>query len=443
MNHFSLELIDYQNKDQYPKKLTELIEKIYQEIDDKTFKNNKELLTNSDTAKSITNLIKDRFNLNVVFDPEFSEYYMAAIIPFMSDYLSSSSSTNKITLKKITEILSGINIFKHYKKLEKEKENYYKKIHDKKGYVDKKNARVGGYLSEVKNYLLINFFVLKQYDITPIEVAGIVTHELGHSFTGLETHHRLTTTNSTIADILEDINNNKKSKAMYTFKKHFDYKDIEKASLDSNEEIVDFYGKLAKVYVGELNSQLMNNKYDETNFENLADSFAVRFNLGEALVTGLNKLHLSSGSLAKKNSLGVWSFVIIDFIVYSLYFYFYGLAGVALISLIFLALANIPKGDMTYDDPLDRYNRIRNGIINNLKNKKIPTIIAENLLEQLEMIDSIVKNHAELYSVIQNVFGFFDIINKNDKHYIELQQTIENSLNNHLFKSYWDVKLKT
>ena len=52
-------------------------------------------------------------------------------------------------------------------------------------------------------------------------------------------------------------------------------KDLEEKSLGTKEEIYDFYGKLANTYLGELNSQIVNNKYDQTNYENLAYCFTV------------------------------------------------------------------------------------------------------------------------------------------------------------------------
>jgi hypothetical protein len=433
MKSLANELIHYQNNDKFPDRLTNLVENIYKEIDAGKYKTNKELLAKSDYATGIEKLIRERFNLNVVFDKEFSEYYMAAIIPFMSDYLSASSSLNNLGPKVLSDLFSGINIYKHYQQIEKERESYFSRIHNRKGFVDKKNARVGGYLADVKNYLLINFFTLKAENETPAEVTAIITHEIGHAFTGLETHYKLQTTNSTIMDVVDNLNRNKNDKALYTFKKKFDEKDLEKASLDNNQEITDFYGKLANTYLGELNSQLINNKYDETNFENMADSFAVRFNLGRDLFTGLHKLHAKYGMVTQKTSFFYWSLLIIEFLAITIQFILLGPVSIAMTALILLAFANLPAMQMTYDDPMGRYNRIKNGIINNLKNEKLPTAVVKDLLSQFTLIDSVMKNSTHFESIAEKVFGSLDFVNKTDNYYIRLQQTIENSLNNVLF----------
>lgn len=433
MKPIATEMIHYQNNDKFPDRLTAIVEGVYQQIDSKKYKNNRDLLSKSEFAPLIQKLIRERFNLNVEFDVEFSEYYMAAIIPFMSDYLSASSSLNNLGPKVLSDLFSGINIYKHYQQIEKERETYFARIHNRKGFVDKKNARVGGYLSDVKNYLLINFFTLKAEQMTPREVTAIITHEIGHAFTGLESHHKLTTGNATIMDVLDNLNRNRNDKAMYTFKKTFDAKDLEKASLDNNKEITDFYGKLAHTYLGELDSQLINNKYDETNFENMADSFAVRFNLGRELVTGLHKLHTNYGMVTQRTSFFYWSILMIEFLLLTVQFILLGPVVMGMVALILLAFTNLPSGHMTYDHPLDRYNRIKNGIVNNLKNEKLPKKAAEDLLDQFFLIDSVMKHSTEFKGIVETVFGPLDFVNKTDKYYIRLQQTIENSLNNILF----------
>ena len=433
MKSIANEMIHYQNNDKFPERLTAIVENIFKQIDSKKFKNNRELLTKSEFAPLIQKLIRERFNLNVEFDAEFSEYYMAAIIPFMSDYLSSVSSVNNLGPKVLSDLFAGINIFKHYQKIEKERESYFARIHNRKGFIDKKHARVGGYLADVKHYLLINFFMLKAEDETPAEVAAIILHEIGHAFTGLETHHRLTTGNATIMDVLNNINKNQSDKAIYTFKKNFDAKDLEKAALDNNKEITDFYGKVANTYLGELNSQLINNKYDETNFENMADSFAVRFNMGRELFTSLHKLHERHGMVTQRTSMFYWTILMIEFLLLSIQFIILGPAVMGVVALILLAFTNMPAGHMTYDHPVDRYNRIKNGIVNNLKNDKLPYSTAKDLIEQFLLIDSVMKHSTEFKGIVDTLFDPLDFVNRSDNYYIRLQQTIENSLNNILF----------
>lgn len=433
MKTLSLELISYQNNDKFPEKLTSLIEKIYEDIGNFIYLENEILIDKSNTIRDIEKLIKDRFNLTVLFDKEFSNYYPAAMIPFQSDYLTEIGTLRNIGPNVFSSLFGSNNIFKHIKVLEKEKEAYFKRIHNRKGFVDLKNARVGGYLADVKNYLIVNFFVLKSEGLTPEEVTAVILHELGHAFIGLETHYRLETTNSTILEILDNINKNKQEKAIYIFKKHFDQQDIEKASLGNNEEIQDFYGKLANAYLGELKSQLVNSKYDETNYENLSDSFAGRFNVSKDLVTGLHKLHLKYGTIIP-NSYAIYATIfIIQVMLLGLLLVLGGIPGIALATFLFLFICGNDDTTMTYDFPIERYIRIKNGIINNLKNPNLPDKLTKNLLEQFLIIDNIIQESGYFKGILPTLSDFILPANRDNIYYINLQRKIEDSLNNILF----------
>lgn len=432
MKTLATELIAYQNGDRFPDQLKDLIERIYDEIDAKTYKGNKELLERSAYPAKIEKLIKDRFNLTVLFDKELAEYLPAAIVPFMSDYLTEASTLNRISSSTFGSIFGGTNIFKHVKQLTKEKEAYFKRIHNRRGFVDRKNARVGGYLADVRNYLILNFYTLRGEDLTPDEMVDIVLHELGHAFVGLETHHRLSTTNSTIAGILDDLNNHQTDRAYYVFKKTFEPKDLDKAALGGQKEITDFYGKLATTYLGELSSQMHNAKYDETNYENLADSFANRFNRGKHLVSGLHKLHLKYGAVQESRSLYA-TLLFLDILSNALLLVLCGWYGAVLAAFLVFVVCNDSATTMTYDFPRDRYNRIKNGIVHNLKNPHLPKALVKDLLTQYRFIDEVVEKSMEFKGVLPYLADYILPNNRENNYYRHLQTNIENSLNSILF----------
>lgn len=432
MHSIALELIKYQNNDKFAEKLSAIVDNIYTEIDNNLYKDNKALIEKSSSIKKIESLIKSRFNLNMVLDKELHVYYPAAIIPFLSDNLTSIDQLNRIDYASIKEMLSG-NIFKHIKDIEKEREKYLQRIHNRKGSVDLKNARVSGYLADVKHYLIIDFFSLKDLDLTPGETAAVILHEIGHAFVGLETHHRLESTNSTIADIVDNINNNKPDKAVYIFKRHFSSADLENTSLNNNKEITDFYGKLANAYIGEIKSQFVNSKYDETNFENLADSFAVRMNVGQDLTTALHKLHTKYGAIIPNSKVLYGILMFIDILVCIAILLLLGPIGAVLLIFFIMFLYGSSSEHMTYDFPIERYNRIKNGIVNNLKNLDLPKDVAKALLAQYSFISKIIEDSDYFKSSLHVVSDFILPSNRSNNYYIHLQQTIENNLNNILF----------
>ena len=441
MSIISQEMIQYQNNDMFPQKLTEKIEYIYKEIDNGLYLDNKNLIDKSGYIKEIQTLICNRFNMNIVFDKELHVFYPAAIIPFFSDYLSDLSSLKNIGSDKFSAIFKFNNVFKHVNEIEKEKKTILAKLHNRKGYIDMKHARVGGYLSEIKHYLIIDFFALKDSEIVPSELTAIILHEIGHAFGGLEYHHKLETTNSTIADILNEMNNNNPEKAVYVFKKHFSQKEFEEISVSNSNEINDFYGKVALAYLGEIKTQMGNSKYDETNFENLADSFATRFNLGKELVSGLNKLNKRYGLVFDNNRMTYSILLFVDLLLNILFLAVFKLPGAIIMMAIIVVLFNSDNTNMTYDFPLERYNRVKNGIINNLKNINLPEDFVKELLLQFVFINETIEKSLYFKDVKGHIADILLSSNRNNNYYINLQQSIENNLNNLLFVKAQQIKV--
>lgn len=433
MKTISQEMIKYQNSDTFPQKLTEKIEYIYKEIENNIFMDNKTLIEKSGYIKEVQTLICNRFNMNIVFDKELHVFYPAAIIPFFSDYLSDLSSMKNIGSDKFSAIFKFNDVFKHVNEIEKEKKAILTKLHNRKGYVDLKNARVGGYLSEIKHYLIIDFFALREQEIVPSELTAIILHEIGHAFGGLEYHHKLETTNSTIADVLNEMNNNNHDKAVYIFKKHFSQKEFEDISVSDSKEINDFYGKVALAYLGEIKTQMANSKYDETNFENLADSFAARFNMGKDLVSGLNKLNRRYGLVHENNRMTFSILLFIDLLLNIIFLALFKVPGAIVMMAILITLYNSDNSNMTYDFPLERYNRVKNSIINNLKNINLPDELVKDLLSQFIFINEVIEKSMYFKDVKGRIADILLSSNRNNNYYISLQQSIENNLNNLLF----------
>ena len=433
MKTISQEIIKYQNNDIFPQKLTEKIQYVYKEIENGLYMDNKTLIEKSGYIKEIQILICNRFNMNIVFDKELHVFYPAAIIPFFSDYLADLSSLKNIGSDKFSTIFKFNDVYKHIGEIDKEKKAILAKLHNRKGYIDMKNARVGGYLSEIKHYLIVDFFALKNAEIEPLELTSIILHEVGHAFTGLEYHHKLETTNSTIADVLNEINNNNPDKAVYIFKRHFSQKEFEEISVSNSSEINDFYGKIALAYLHEIKTQLGNSKYDETNFENLADSFATRFNLGKDLVSGLNKLNKRYGLVYENNRMTYSILLFIDLLLNILFLALFKIPGAIIMMAVIVVLYNSDNSNMTYDFPLERYNRVKNGIINNLKNINLPDQLVKDLLAQFVFINETIEKSMYFKDVKSYIADILLSSNRNNNYYINLQQSIENNLNNLLF----------
>lgn len=441
MSLFSMEQIFFQTNDPFKESLINLVRRIYSEIDYKKVKTNSELIQYSPLIKELVKLIKDRFNLTVIMDNKLSNYISAAVIPFSSDYMLSAKDMNQFNSSYFSELFGSTSIFTHLKKIEKEKETIYKRIHNRKGFVDFKGARVGGYLADVRHFLVINFFTLKDEGLNESETAAVICHEIGHIFDGLTTHYKMATSNSAIMDTVNQLNENKTEKAYYTFKRNFGPEDLEEAKLDKDSKITDFYGPLVIRYMKELGNTIHNSKYDKTNYEAMADSFAVRLGFGEHLLTGLDKVYARHGISPYQSKQYFYIAHMVEVMSVVFLLTCLGVIGLALVVTVFSFFAGTHKRDFTYDVPYDRFNRIRNGVISNLKDKHLPLEYTEELLKQMVFIDSVMNNSNNFKSISNIIADYIKPKSKETAAYIEIQQTIENSLNNNLFHSSAKIRV--
>lgn len=437
----SLETIDYQIKDRFPGQLQHIVESIYAELDKTPYKSNKQDIDHHSLITQMEKLIFDRFGLLVLFRGELKIISPAAIIPFFKDYERSNSYFQGVADS--MHETSSLGVVKSIRSIMKERRETAKKIHNKTGYVNTKLARVGGYMSEVRHYLIIDFKRLKEdVGITPSEMVAIILHEIGHAFDGLEEHYRVQTTNRAIFDVLSDINGNKPDKVLYKYKHSFSVKEYKDSQLSTSKERQDFCGELAKRYVESVQSQLQNAKYDETNFENMADSFAARFGMGEYLASGLRRLYAYSGVLVENTmSLRVIN-VTLDVLVNATVFLLIPVYGFIFYIAVMSYLMRISGSTMTYDEVIDRVMRVKNTIVHALlKRLDIPKDVVVDALEQIEYIERMAKETMVYKSLLSELGDILYSDARADRYYIDLQQTIESQLNNRLFIQ--SAKLRT
>lgn len=441
MKVFSFETIDFQNNDKFPDIMSSIVASIYSDIESGLLKTHKELVKHPTYCADIEKAIRARFNLNIVMERNLSTYMVAAIIPFSNDKLTNVGNVNNVSPNTIIEAFNTRGIFTHVNKILKEREEYRKRIHNRTGFVNNKLARVGGYLADVKHHLIVNFHKLKKMGLTPEEVTSVILHEIGHAYTGLENHYKFHTSNAVISGILDDMNNNKIDKALYTYKKHFTSTELTEATLNNQSSITDFYGELARTYVGEISSVLINSKYDETNFENMSDSFATRFNMGTELTSSLVKMYGVEPRSAESVRIMYFINLLFDIVLNVMLLTIFGVGGVIVFLGFIFFISGTDNMSLTYDHFRDRLNRIRNTVVANLKNTDIPDSLVKSLLDQYDYISSVMNGVSD-YTAVSDLLA--DVVltkNRDAAYYIALQKTVENSLNNQLFVTKHRVAL--
>lgn len=318
------------------------------------------------------------------------------------------------------------------------------KIEGKKGNIDIRLAKVSGIFSEYKHPMFFDLWDnFKNQDITPAELTAITLHELGHVFTYYEYSDRLESSNQVLSDLARNyVANGNEENRQYIVKElgySLNLKQETISDLLSTKSRLIFGQKLFIVFFKEVYSQYLDNKYDETSSEQLADNFASRFGYGKFLVSSLSKFYNKNGL----DNNAIYSFV---------FFFNYVLPTLSMIYLIIsIPTGNIfsfiglgifiydlyTSGDryknMTYDDNKYRFKRIRDQYIAMISKTELSAKEMKDIVSSIKMIDNIIKNtrnNDNLYSYISN--AIFKT-NRDAKNSIELQQFLEDLAHNDLY----------
>lgn len=425
----ALEHIDRQNDD-FGEQIEKLVNLIQGEIDNHPEQNPN--LDGSPYVKKLETLIYRRLGLSVTI---YTNKNLAAILPFYSN-------RNHIFL---SEQFRGLNIIEQTK--------FLAESVGKKGTVNLKTAYVTGIFSEYKHPLFLNFILLsKKYNLNAGEITAAILHELGHGFDACYYSDRTDRTNQVLLTVMQRVMDRRGPEDL-----EYVYKELEKITPSVKKETVDRFLNGSKVIAGmawfdivvnTVRSQLQNDKYNETSFEQLADSFASRFGYGKYLITGLSKLHensieTSSGLLTfayllEISAIAATSGLIFLFLAAPATF----AAGLLLAahSLFITYLSGEGMKDYTYDNLKDRYLRIRQDAIDQLKDLSLKKNDIQGILDSIYALDNVVKDVKEYKSLISRISNFIFTTNRNAVNSVEAQKLMEALASNDLFISAAELK---
>lgn len=426
--YYSQELIKYNLDDYYVKDCEDIIEDIFIDIQNGTYKDNKSLIKFSSHIKELQKLIKKRFNINAFFPVEFADLgYDAAVLPILGDSL-----TYSIYKGFFLNGFSYADMVKKIKEITATNNSIMVKNHLKKGYVDFKNAKIGGYLAEYEQNFIMDFFSLKNRGLTPIEVVAVLTHEIGHVFHGLSEHFHLERVNSIYMDIIKEIADNKLDRAIYVYNnKVANEKEFQVKALSESTTREDFNHEVVSSYVDITRAQVINSKYLETDFEAIADNFVVKFGLGDSLASALSKFPNGYVAINVMTTVSTIYFLALILMTGSL-------ISIAAVGSIYLLFVYFLEGDdnvnMTYDVLKERYERIYIAMIQALKPlDKLNDKTIKDLVEKITAIKKIMDEAPDLKIIDRFVANAIFKRHRDAKYYRDLQRFLERGLNTELY----------
>lgn len=332
------------------------------------------------------------------------------------------------------------------------------KMVGKKGTVDLEKAKVTGIFSEYVHECTMAFHTNYLYwGMSPAEQTAILLHELGHAFTYYEFSDRLETTNQVLANlsrVMRDKNANTEQR-VYCLRELEQCFGLKEKTLDelADEKSYTIFGlKLFKRYIHFVQSQMPNEKYDQTSSEQLADNFATRFGYGRHLITGLDRIYKAIGSeeknsFASKHPVLLWILSIFYIAVVAIYFILVITVAPAvaifmlLATLLFTFVSGAGAGHMTYDVLKLRYKRIRQQFIDNIKNQNLSKETLRRCIDEIHFVDKIIEKTYDVRTPMEQISNFIFSMNGAARETLDLQYLLEDLAHNNLFLKSAEFKV--
>jgi hypothetical protein len=428
---YSPESISFQN-DAFHKALTAIID---------TYRDNADGDVRTEFEMALNKCIKDFTNIN--FDCNIGDYQM---------------STEAPSIDKNSPMIEGYGFREAYT-LSKQSLADIRKSRTKQvtGLLDPNAAYVHGYFAELPpTRMFLNAWMIYGqgggvlYDIfdgrkyTSREISAIMMHEIGHIWGYFDFLVRFRTTNQIMATALRTLDGTEDhGKRELIIKETSDMLELD--SIDALELSRKSNMTVYTVIISNLarynRTQSGNAGYDINSFEALADQFASRHGAGRDLVTGLDKL--SKGTIHRRGQMAYFfmEFAKIALFLTGTWVFAVGsiLTGWGVFSLVTSLLLADSHNDW-YDKTGARFTRVRNDLINELKNPHLSKEDSARIREDIDVIDNVNKNYKDHTQFIGLVYDYLIPTGVMKRKDIEFQQALEGMASNKLY--YYANKFK-
>lgn len=411
----ALEAIDFQGPE-FANKLISLFEVVLASTTAK-------LATESKARQEIINLTfkTTGIKINLVFEDDWDNYTIAPYINgnhIFTDPLFRGFQTNDTN-----RLLTVMQNFKS------------------RTFVDLKNAKVGGFFSEVESPIHLGWYDLQVLKVSAKECVAVFLHELGHIFTTYEFYTRTIFTNQALACVARSLN----SVSMQPSDPKHQYVLKKLGEVIADDE--NYYQEITDVKDGTVITSVIIGKtfrpefsdmktigYDYSSCEAQADAFAARFGLGRELVTYLAKSHKLYGtaeySSAERLNIIFSEMTTLVFlptisIAVSIITGNVSVLLLLLLSFMSLLLSGDTFKDFTYDDLKVRFARIKEQLIASIKSKKISDKDKKTVLQSIKEIESAMAEAKKVPDLYRAVANFVFPFNRKIKKAIDLQRDLE------------------
>lgn len=376
--HFAAEAIDFQSP-LFFKELT----LAYQELKGKKVKEAED----GDFAAGVIGIIKR--HTNMVIGMDFGSYDPCVEIPMVD---KNNILINNF-IRNYTNSADGIKLIAEAGGVAR-------------GTVSLKTGKVTGIWTNLNVTIHMPTKMLVGDKYSAEECAAITLHEVGHILTYCEFITRTVTTNQVLAGLSKALDGSgsieQREAALISVQKALSLKELDVKALAKSRgsnvaEVVVIANEARKV-----ESELGHNVYDFNTWEMLADQYAARLGAGRYIVTGLDKLYRGMFNISFRSTPAYLAMEALKFAILIGTMYA-GPAAHLMANIVVLMFAMDGSGDGTYDRPGARFQRVRNQLVEALKDKKLPKKDIERFQADLVAVDDVlarVNDRRQLIGVV-------------------------------------------
>jgi len=340
----------------------------------------------------------------------------------------------------------------HYKAFPELEAEYKKvvetlKLADKsmEGSIDLKNGKVTGLFAKFPFQMVITTCLFlgdgqqglipgfkTHLLLTPEEISAVLLHEIGHIFTYLELLYMTTSTNMALDDVVKELKGEKdesvRIKLIEKTKDKLKIKHLDSASLAKQKKGEVIQSIILDAAVEDTTSLTGSVVYEFRNSEFLADQYAVRQGAGKPLASALEKIEVwANYDVAKMKE-------------WRLRHYIFSVMGTllgALGSPAYLMLLAIPGLDMMlYDNPKDRLVRIKQQMVNGLKDSELSPESRDDILEDIRTVQECIdrlRDGDSLSPIFMSLYRRMTTWRRDQESRVQFQKRLEALASNDLF----------
>lgn len=384
-------------------------------------------------AMRLSSIVKyhTKLNVNFVFEPSgvgevaFSRFPVPNINSPLLDHIRSWINTPQhktIEAEVAKDFLRNVDLYRK----------------GLRGSLNLKDGTVSGVFAKLESVVWVSteYFTGGRY--TAEEIAAVTLHEIGHVFTYFEKLTAIATTNMVLASASHALS--KTVDPTIRLQLVIDAAEMLDASLENPAEVAAhttkpevFQSVLLKAHIEKsLHSTHDSSRYDQRSVEFLSDQFAVRHGAGRYLAIALNK----SDRFNQHPSTRSWGqYVLVEAMKTA------GTLAVAvklpvLIPAILIGMFAVDGVEMNlYDPPGERLARIKQDLVQCLKDMRLPKELRAEILNDVEIVDTLREDVNDRRTVFDFICSYIIPNRRRQQTQMVFQQELEKLVSNDLFVS--------